>query len=158
MPNSIHGYLDAKGIRFGVILTRYNHLVGNRLLEGALDCLERHGADLNQVDVVRVPGGFEVSVTAQRLAKQGKYDALICLGALIRGETAHFDALSQEVSRSLSEVARSAGIPVAYGILTADGLDQALERAGGKMGNRGAEAALSAIEMANLFRQLRGKA
>jgi 6,7-dimethyl-8-ribityllumazine synthase len=158
MPNSIHGELDAKGIRFGIILTRFNHLVGNRLLEGALDCLERHGADLAQVDVIRVPGSFEAPAAAQKLAKQGGYDALVCLGALIRGETAHFDVLTHEVCRGLSEVSRTTGVPIAFGILTADSLDQALERAGGKMGNRGAEAALSAIEMANLFRQLRGKA
>lgn len=150
--------LDARGLRFGIVLSRFNQIVGGRLLEGALECLERHGAEPDRIDVYRVPGSFEIPTAAQRLAKLGRYDALICLGALIRGETSHFDALSHEVTRGLSEVGRTAGIPVAHGIIAAEGLDQALDRAGGKAGNRGAEAALAAIEMANLFRILRDRA
>lgn len=157
MANTIQGDLNAREIRFGILLSRFNQIVTNRLLEGALDCLERHGADPTRIDVVRVPGAFELPATAQRVARLGRYDALICLGALIRGETGHYDTLATEVCRGLSEVGKSTGIPIALGVLTVDNLEQALERAGGKMGNRGSDAAGTAIEMARLFRKLREK-
>ncbi len=155
MTDSLQGQLDAGPLRFGIILSRFNQIVGNRLLEGAIDALTRHGADPSRLEVIRVPGSFEVPAVAQRLARSGQYDALICLGTLIRGETAHFDALNHQVTRGLSEVARTPGVPVGFGIVTTDSLEQALERAGGKMGNRGADAAVAAIESANLFRRLR---
>ena len=155
MTDTLQGHLEAGKLRFGIILSRFNQIVGGRLLEGAIDTLTRHGADPSRLEVTRVPGSFEVPAVAQRLAKSGRYDALICLGTLIRGETAHFEALSHEVIHGLSEVARTTGVPIGFGIVTTDSLEQALERAGGKMGNRGSDAAIAAIETANLYRRLR---
>lgn len=157
MANTIQGDLNAGEIRFGILLSRFNQIVTDRLLEGALDCLERHGADPTRIDVIRVPGSFELTATAQRVARLGRYDVLICLGALIRGETGHYEILAREVCRGLSEVGKSTGIPISFGVLTVDNLEQALERAGGKMGNLGSQAAGTAIEMARLFRKLREK-
>jgi 6,7-dimethyl-8-ribityllumazine synthase len=154
MTEAKQGHLNAKGLRFAIVVSRFNDLVCQGLLNGALDCLERHGAESQRIDQFRVPGCFEIPQMAQRLASSGRYDALVCLGTLIRGETSHFDALCSTVFKGLAEVGRSTGVPVGLGVLTAESLDQALERAGGKLGNRGADAALSVIEMANLFRTL----
>lgn len=157
MPTTFEGRLDASGCRFGIVVSRFNELVSHQLLSGALDCLKRHGADTEaNVATVWVPGSFEIPVAALRLAKSGRYDAVICLGALIRGQTPHFDYIAAEATKGIAQVALSTGVPTAYGIITADTLEQALERAGTKAGNKGWDAAESAIEMTQLFRQLEG--
>lgn len=151
---SIEGQLDAKGMRFALLVSRWNDLVTSRLLAGAEDCLERHGASAEDCLVVRVPGSWELPQAAARLAASGRHDAVVALGTLIRGETPHFDVLAAEVSKGLAQVALQSGVPVSFGVLTADSLDQAMERAGAKMGNKGWDAALAAIEMVALFRRL----
>ena len=151
MPEIIEGKLDAKGFRFGLIVSRFNSFICERLLEGALDTLLRHGADQQQLTVVRVPGAFEIPLVAKKMAGTGNYDALICLGAVIRGGTPHFEYVSAEVSKGVASVSLDSGVPVAFGVLTTDSVEQAIERAGTKAGNKGAEAALSAIEMVNLL-------
>lgn len=148
------GKLIGKGLRFGVVVSRFNEVVTNRLLEGALDCLYRHGVEEKDIEVFWVPGSFEIPVTAKRIAKGGKFDAIICLGCLIRGDTPHFDFLSAEVTKGVAQVALEHTIPVAFGVLTSDTLEQALERSGAKQGNKGFQAALSALEMANLFKEM----
>jgi len=150
MARTIEGRLDASGKRFGIVLSRFNEVVGRGLLDGALDCLGRHGASENKILVVRVPGSFEIPFLAKRLASPGKFDAVRCLGAVIRGETPHFDYVAGEVARGIARAGIETGVPVIFGIVTADSLEQAIERAGAKSGNRGWDAALSAIEMANL--------
>jgi 6,7-dimethyl-8-ribityllumazine synthase len=154
MPNVIEGKLTAEGLRFGIVVGRFNSFIGERLLEGALDALLRHGADDAKISVVRVPGAFEIPLTAKKLAATGKYDALICLGAVIRGSTPHFDYVSSEVSKGIAHVSLDAGIPVAFGVLTTDTIEQAIERAGTKAGNKGFDAAMTAIETANVFREI----
>ncbi len=155
MPNTLEGRLEAQGRRFAIVVSRFNELVSRQLLEGALDCLRRHGADTEKdVAVVWVPGSFEIPVAALRLAKAGSYDAVICLGALIRGHTPHFDYIAAETTKGIGQVALSTGVPTAYGVITADTLEQALERAGTKAGNKGWDAAQSAIEMVDLFGNL----
>jgi 6,7-dimethyl-8-ribityllumazine synthase len=154
MPNYIEGKLKADGLRFGIVVGRFNSFIGERLLEGALDTLIRHGADDAQITVVRVPGAFEIPLTAQKMAKSGSYDALICLGAVIRGSTPHFDYVASEVSKGIAHVSLETGVPVAFGVLTTDTIEQAVERAGTKAGNKGADAALTAIETANVFREM----
>lgn len=154
MPNVIEGKLDAKGIKFGVVVSRFNDFVSQRLLDGALDALERCGADEKDIKVFRVPGSFEIPAVTKKLAKSGKYDALICLGAVIRGGTPHFEYVSSEVTKGVAAVALESGLPVAFGVITADTLEQAIDRAGAKSGNKGFEAAMVAIEMANLYRQI----
>ena len=154
MPNVIEGKLDAKGIKFGVVVSRFNDFVSQRLLDGALDALERCGADEKDIQVFRVPGSFEIPAVTKKLAKSGKYDALICLGAVIRGGTPHFEYVSSEVTKGVAAVALESGLPVAFGVITADTLEQAIDRAGAKSGNKGFEAAMVAIEMANLYRQI----
>ena len=155
MPNFIEGKLDAKGLSFGIIVGRFNSFIAERLLEGALDGLVRHGADDAQIDVLRVPGAFEIPLAASKMAARNKYDAIICLGAVIRGSTPHFDFVASEVSKGVAQVSLASDVPIAFGVLTTDTLEQALERAGGKMGNKGYDAAVAAIEMANLMRGLR---
>jgi 6,7-dimethyl-8-ribityllumazine synthase len=155
MPNFIEGNLDATGLRFGIIVGRFNSFIGERLLEGALDALVRHGADDGQIDVARVPGAFEIPLAAKKLAASGKYDALICLGAVIRGSTPHFDYVASEVSKGVASVSLETGVPVAFGVLTTDSIEQAIERAGTKAGNKGFEAAVTAIETANLLKRLK---
>jgi 6,7-dimethyl-8-ribityllumazine synthase len=151
MPEFIEGNLDAKGFRFGLIVSRFNSFICDRLLEGALDTLTRHGAEDQKLAVVRVPGAFEIPLMAQKMAASGKYDAIIALGAVIRGGTPHFDYVCAEVSKGVASVSLDSGLPIAFGVLTTDSVEQAIERAGTKAGNKGAEAAMSAIEMVNLM-------
>lgn len=153
---TIEGNLVAHSLKTAIVVSRFNAFICERLLEGALDCLVRHGAQLEDQTVVRVPGSFEIPLACQRLAKNGHYDAIIALGAVIRGSTPHFDYVSSEVTKGVGQVSLHSGIPVAFGVLTTDTLEQAIERAGTKMGNKGVEAALAAIEMANLLRQIPG--
>jgi 6,7-dimethyl-8-ribityllumazine synthase len=154
MAKVYEGKLDAGGKKFGILVARFNDFIGKRLLEGALDCLLRHGAKEEQVSVVWVPGSFEIPAVAQRMAQSKKYDALICLGAVLRGDTPHFDFIASEAAKGIAKVGLEAGIPVIFGVITADTLEQAIERAGTKSGNKGWTAALSAIEMTNLYRML----
>jgi len=151
---AIDGRLDAKGMRFALVASRWNDVVTSRLIAGAEDCLERHGASMSDATLVRVPGSWELPMAAAKLASGGKYDAIVALGTLIRGETPHFDVLAAEVAKGLAQVAMQTGVPVIFGVLTTDTLEQALERAGAKGGNKGWEAAMSAIEMVDLFRRL----
>ncbi len=154
MPRTIEGTLSAKGFTFGIIASRFNDFITGRLVDGALDGLLRHGAADGDVAVVRVPGAFEIPLAAQRLARAKKYDALICLGAVIRGATPHFEYVSSEVSKGVAAVSLETGVPVIFGVLTTDTIEQAIERAGSKSGNKGWDAALSAIEMVSLLKQL----
>ncbi len=150
----LSGKFDATGLKIAVVVSRFNEMVTERLLAGALGVLERAGAAPDDITVVRVPGSFELPVAAQQLAAGGKFQAVVCLGALIRGETDHYDYLAREVTRGIGEVALRCEIPVTYGVITAESSEQALNRAGLKHGNKGVEAAVSAIEMAALWRTL----
>ena len=154
MANVMEGRLDAKGMRFALVVARTNDFVATRLLAGAEDCLERHGAGADARTVVRVPGSWEIPQAAARLAASGKFDAVVALGALIRGETPHFDVLAGEVAKGLAQTALQHGLPVSFGVVTADSLEQAIERAGAKSGNKGWDAALAAVEMVSLYRQM----
>jgi len=154
MPRVLEGLLDAKGFRFGLVVSRFNDLMTGRLLEGALDCLTRHGARDEDVLIARVPGSWELPMVAQRIAGSGKVDAVIGLGVLIRGATPHFDVIAAETAKGLAQVSLGSGIPVSFGVLTCDTLEQALERAGSKAGNKGWQAAEAAIEMVQLYRRL----
>ena len=146
------GNLVAKGLKFCIIVSRFNSFITNRMLEGALDALLRHSADERDIDIYKVPGSFEIPALALKLADSNKYDAIICLGAIIRGETPHFDFVASETSKGIAEVSLKSKLPVIYGIITADTVDQAIDRSGTKAGNKGADAAVAAIEMANLFK------
>jgi 6,7-dimethyl-8-ribityllumazine synthase len=152
---TFEGQLRGEGLSIAVVVARFNELVTRALLSGAQDGLARHGVDPEAVDVAWVPGSFEIPVTARKLAESGRYQAVICLGAVIRGETPHFDQVANQASSGIARVALDTGVPVIFGVITADTLDQAMERAGGKMGNKGYDAAVAAIEMANLMRGLR---
>lgn len=154
MPKIIEGTLQAKGLKVGILVSRFNSFIGDRLVEGAVDALLRHGADDKNLTVVRVPGAFELPPAAKKLAATGRYDALVCVGAVIRGATPHFDYVSAEVSKGIAAVSMESGIPVTFGVLTTDTLEQAIERAGSKAGNKGFDAAMAAIEMANLYKAL----
>ena len=154
MPNFYEGKLDATGLRFGIIVSRFNSFIGERLLEGALDAIIRHGGVDGDITVARVPGAFEIPLATKKLAESGRYDALICLGAVIRGSTPHFDYVAAEVSKGVASVSLESGVPVAFGVLTTDSIEQAIERAGTKAGNKGFEAAVTAIETANLLKGL----
>ena len=149
------GKLDASGMRVGVVVARFNELVSQRLLEGAIDALVRHGAGEEHIRVAWVPGSFEIPIAARTMAEQGDLDAVVCLGVVIRGETAHFDYVAGEAARGIAAVHATTGVPAGFGVLTVDTLEQALDRAGGKHGNKGADAALAAVEMVNLLRELR---
>jgi 6,7-dimethyl-8-ribityllumazine synthase len=153
MAKTIEGKLDAKGLKVGLLVSRFNSFVSERLVEGAIDALVRHGADAEDISIARVPGAFEIPPAARQMAKSGKYDAIVCLGAVIRGATPHFDYVSAEVSKGVASVAMEAGIPVTFGVLTTDTLEQAIERAGSKAGNKGFDAAVAAVEMANLYKE-----
>jgi 6,7-dimethyl-8-ribityllumazine synthase len=141
-------------MRFAIVASRFNDMITRRLLSGALDALARHGADEDQIDVAWVPGAFELPMVAQRLAESGRYDAVICVAAIIRGATPHFDYVAAEASKGIAKVGLDTGVPTIYGVVTADSIEQAIERAGTKAGNRGVDAARSAIEMANLMKGL----
>ncbi len=154
MGRSFEGKLNAAGMRFGIVISRFNDFITTRLLSGALDSLTRHGAAEEDVDVAWVPGAFEIPLVARKLADSGRYDAVICLGAIIRGATPHFDYIAAEASKGVAKVALDSALPVIFGIITADTIEQAVERAGTKAGNKGWDAALSAMEMASLMRAL----
>ena len=155
MANSvIEGKLKAEGFRFAIIVSRFNDFICSRLVEGAMDALMRHGAAEKNVVLVKVPGAFEMPLVAKKLAESSKYDVVICLGAVIRGATPHFDYVAAEVSKGIATVALDSNIPITFGVLTTDTLEQAIERAGSKSGNKGYEAAMASIEMANLFKEL----
>jgi 6,7-dimethyl-8-ribityllumazine synthase len=154
MPRTLEGKISAEGYRFGLIVSRFNDFISSKLVEGAVDALKRHGATEEQLLLVKVPGAFEIPLAAKKLAESGKVDAVICLGAVIRGSTPHFDYVAAEVSKGIAVVALDTKVPVAFGVLTTDNLEQAIERAGTKSGNKGWDAALAAMEMVNLFKQL----
>jgi len=154
MPNVVEGQLLAEGFRFVIIVSRFNDFISSRLVEGAMDALVRHGAADERISLVKVPGAFEIPVVAKKLSESGNYDAVICLGAVIRGGTPHFDYVAAEVSKGIASVALESSIPVSFGVLTTDNLEQAIERAGSKSGNKGYEAAVAAIEVVNLFKNL----
>ncbi len=153
--NHIEGYLSAAGRSFAVVASRFNDFIVRALLDGALDAVRRHGGEAGAVDVVWVPGSYEIPVVARELARSGRYDAIICLGAVIRGSTAHFDYVAGGVASGISSVALETGLPVIFGIITTENIEQAIERAGTKMGNKGFEAAVTAIEMADLMPKVR---
>lgn len=143
--------LLAKDLKFGIVVSRWHDLVNNRLLDGAVDCIIRHGGSEENIEIAYVPGSFEIPLMTKKMAESKKYNAVICIGTVIRGQTLHFDLIAQEAIKGIAQISLQIGIPVSLGILTTDNLDQAFERAGSKQGNKGAEAALSAIEMANLL-------
>jgi len=151
----IEGKLEAQGLKFGIIVSRFNEFITSRLLEGAIDALIRHGAIEKDIEIVRVPGSFEIPLIAKKLAQSGRFHAIICLGTLIRGATPHFDYIAAEVSKGIALVSLETSIPVSFGIITADTIEQAIERAGSKSGNKGWDAALVAIEMAKVMEQLK---
>ncbi len=155
MLRTWEGSLVSKGLTFGIVVSRTNEFITARLLEGALDALRRHGAEEDQIAVVKVPGSFEIPLAAKRLATSGHYNAILCLGTVIRGATPHFEYIAGEVSKGVAAASLETGVPMTFGILTTDSIEQAVERAGSKGGNKGFDAACSAIEMANLFRELK---
>ena len=152
--NEIRGEFGAAGLRFGIVVSRFNSFITERLLAGALDALERGGAEGKQIDVVRVPGSFEIPIAAKKMGSSGKYDALIAIGCILRGETSHFEYISSEVARGVQLAQMDTGVPIIFCVLTCDTLEQAIDRAGLKSGNKGFEAGLTALEMANLARKL----
>ena len=154
MAKTYQGKLLAAGFKFGVVVSRFNEFFTGKLLEGAMDALRRHGADEEGIEVCWTPGTFEIPLVAQKMASSGKYNAIICLGALIRGSTPHFDYIAGEVTKGIAQVGLASGIPTLYGVITTDNLEQAIERSGTKAGNKGYQAAEAAIEMANLLREM----
>lgn len=154
MAEVLEGRVTAEGFRFAIVVSRFNDFIGSKLVEGAMDALRRHGAKEEHVHLIKVPGAFEIPLVAKRLAESGRYDAIICLGAVIRGGTPHFDYVAAEVSKGIATVALETKIPITFGVLTTDNLEQAIERAGAKSGNKGWDAAVAAMEMVNLFKQL----
>lgn len=154
MPKELQGMLDAKGKTFGITISRFNEFITQKLLDGALDCLSRHGAEDEKITIAWVPGSFEIPYAAHRMAKSGKFDAVISLGTVIRGQTPHFDYIANEVAKGVARISLETGVPTIFGVITADSLEQAIERAGTKAGNKGWDAALSAIEMVKLFEQM----
>jgi 6,7-dimethyl-8-ribityllumazine synthase len=155
MGKVIEGQLSATGLRFAIVVSRFNSFITDRLLGGAMDALTRHGAAEDMVDVVKVPGSWEVPLVAGELARQHRYDAVVCLACVIRGETPHFDYVAAEAAKGVAHVSAETGVPVAFGVLTTNTLEQAIDRAGAKSGNKGFDAAMTAVEMANLLRTLR---
>ena len=150
----IQGELQAKGLKFAIIVSRFNDFITGKLLDGAVDALIRHGAKEEDIDVVKVPGAFEIPLTAKKVAAKGAYNAIICLGTVIRGATPHFDYVAAEVSKGVASASMETGVPIAFGVLTTDTIEQAVERAGTKSGNKGFDAAMTAIEMAQIFKKL----
>lgn len=157
MIKTYEGSLIAKGKKFGLVVSRFNDFISKRLLDGAVDCLKRHGADEQDIEVVWTPGSFEIPLVAQALMAKKKFDAIVALGAIIKGDTPHFEYVASELSKGISKVSIKSGIPIAFGVITAETLEQAIDRAGAKSGNKGAQAAQSAIEMAGLMGELRRK-
>ncbi len=156
MANSFEGNLTGQGLKIGIVVGRFNSFITGKLLEGAQDALKRHGVDTNDVDLAWVPGAFEIPLVAKRMAQKGNYDAVVCLGTVIRGATPHFDYVAGEAAKGVAQTSLSTGIPVIFGVLTTDTIEQAIERAGTKAGNKGFESAVCAIEMANLMKALPG--
>ena len=156
MARTFEGNISGQGLSLAIVVSRFNRLVTERLLAGAHDALARHGVDQEKVDVAWVPGSLELPLAARRLAERGRYDAIVCLGAVIRGETPHFDYVASQAAAGISRVALDSGVPTIFGVITANTLEQALERAGGKAGNKGYDAVVTAIEMANLLEQVEG--
>ncbi len=154
MMKIYEGKLSADGIKVGIVAARFNEFITSKLLSGALDCLKRENVEESDIEVAWVPGAFEIPLIASRMAASGRYDAVICLGAVIRGNTSHYDYVCSEVSKGIAHVSLSSGIPVMFGVLTTDNIEQAIERAGTKAGNKGAECAHGAIEMVNLMREM----
>jgi 6,7-dimethyl-8-ribityllumazine synthase len=154
MNKIIEGNISAKGFKFALAVSRFNEFISSKLLSGALDALKRHGADEGSISTIWVPGAFEIPVVAKKLADSGKYDAVICLGAIIRGGTSHYDLVCAEVTKGIAQVALGTGLPVIFGVLTTDNIEQAVERAGTKAGNKGFDAAMSAMEMVNLLKSI----
>lgn len=154
MTKIIEGNLDARGIKIGIIVSRFNNFITEKLLDGAVEGLKSHGSEADDITVIRVPGAFEIPLLADRMAASGKYDALVCLGAVIRGDTPHFEYVSDAVTRGIGEAISRHRIPIGFGVLTTNNVEQAMERAGSKDANKGYEAALTAVEMINVLRQL----
>jgi 6,7-dimethyl-8-ribityllumazine synthase len=154
----IEGHLNAAGLKFAIVVSRFNSIISDRLLAGALDALTRTGADPEQLEVVKVPGSWELPIVARELARQKRHDAIICVSAVVRGDTPHHEYIAGEAAKGLAQTALESGVPIAFGVLTCDTLEQAVERAGAKGGNRGFDAAMTAVEMGNLMRRLRGGA
>jgi len=154
MPRTLEGKLSAEGFRFGIVVSRFNDFITHRLLEGALDALYRNGADERDVVIAKTPGAFEIPLVAKKMAQSGHFDAVICLGAVIRGATPHFEYIAAEVTKGIAAASLELGFPIVYGVLTTDNIEQAIERAGTKVGNKGWDAALSAIEMVNLLKEV----
>lgn len=154
MAKTIEGKLTAKGLRFAIVVSRFNHFITDRLLEGALDAIHRHEGEDDKIDIYKVPGAFEVPLVAKKVASKGCYNAVICLACVVRGATPHFEYVAAEAAKGVALVGLETGVPIAFGILTTDSIEQAIERAGSKSGNKGWHAALSAIEMANLMKEI----
>ena len=154
MANILEGNLTAEGLKFGIVVARFNEFITTKLLGGALDTLHRHGAKDEDVDAAWVPGAFEIPLAAKKMAESGKYDAVICLGAVIRGSTSHYDYVCNEVSKGVAQVGMSTGVPTIFGVVTTENIEQAIERAGTKAGNKGADGAMEAMEIANLLKNI----
>ena len=154
MAKILEGKLMAKGLKFGIVLSRFNNFIGERLLEGTLDGLRRNGAEEEDCSIARVPGAFEIPLVAKKMVKSGRYDAIICLGCVIRGATPHFAYIASEVTKGIASLSLESGVPISFGVLITDTIEQAIERAGTKIGNKGFDAAMSAIEMANLLKEI----
>jgi len=154
MARTLEGNLLAEGLKFGIVVSRFNSFISDRLLEGAMDALRRSGAEEADCSVVRVPGAFEIPLAAKKMAKSGRYDAIICLGCVIRGATPHYAYIAAEVTKGIASLSLESEVPVAFGVLTTETIEQAIDRAGTKVGNKGFDAALSAIEMANLLKEM----
>lgn len=154
MSKTFEGKISAEGFSFAIIVSRFNDFISSKLVDGAMDALKRHGASDDQISVVKVPGAFEIPIATKKVLASGKYDAIICLGAVIRGATPHFDYVAAEVSKGIASVSLDSNIPVTFGVLTTDTLEQAIERAGSKAGNKGWDSAVAAMEMVNLFKEI----
>ena len=155
-PKVHQGLLKAEGFRFALVVSRWNDFITSKLVEGALDALERLGADENSIEIFKVPGSFEIPLTALKAAQSGGFDAIICLGTVIRGQTSHFEHVAGEAAKGIASVSMQTGIPVLFGVVTAENLEQAIDRAGAKAGNKGFEAAMSAVELVNLYKEMKG--
>ena len=154
MANVLEGFITGKGLKFGIVVARFNEFITNKLLGGALDTLHRHETRDEDIDVAWVPGAFEIPMVAKKMAESGKYDAVICLGAVIRGSTTHYDYVCNEVSKGVAQVGLTTGVPTIFGVVTTENIEQAIERAGTKAGNKGSDGAMSAMEMANLLKKI----